>query len=58
MYMCVSYTVLEEVNHEREGQNINQDLIKSVVRIYEAMGMGGLDVYQVYLYLPLETMDF
>ena len=49
----VTAAVLEQVNHEREGQSINQDLIKSIVRIYEAMGMGGLDVYQDYLEEPL-----
>ena len=33
------------INQERENQQIDRDLIKKSVQIFEAMGIGSLDAY-------------
>jgi len=41
------------INEEREGKIIDKSLIKSVVELYESMGMGTLDAYNTDLEEPL-----
>ena len=37
--------ILALIEKERDGEFINKTLIRSIVRLYEEMGMGELDVY-------------
>jgi cullin 1 len=46
-------TILELINEEREGKIINKSLVKSIVKIYETMGMGSLRSYCNDLEKPL-----
>lgn len=41
------------INEEREGRIIDKSLVKSVVELYECMGMGTLDAYNADLEEPL-----
>mmetsp|Transcript_22281 Transcript_22281/g.55184 ORF Transcript_22281/g.55184 Transcript_22281/m.55184 type:complete len:741 (+) Transcript_22281:94-2316(+) len=41
------------INEEREGRIIDKSLVKSVVELYESMGMGTLDAYNADLEEPL-----
>jgi len=41
------------INEEREGRIIDKSLVKSVVELYESMGMGTLDAYNADLEDPL-----
>jgi cullin 1 len=43
------------INEEREGKIIDKSLVKSVVELYESMGMGTLDAYNTDLEEPLLT---
>lgn len=43
------------INEEREGRIIDKSLVKSVVELYESMGMGTLDAYNDDLERPLLT---
>jgi cullin 1 len=45
----VANAMLDLINEERDGSQIDRGLIKSCVQLFEAMGMGCLDAY---------TMDF
>jgi cullin 1 len=45
--------ILGLINEEREGKIIDKSLIKSVVELYESMGMGTLDAYNSDLEEPL-----
>lgn len=45
--------ILGLINDEREGKIIDNSLIKSVVELYESMGMGSLDAYNTDLEVPL-----
>jgi len=47
--------ILGLINDEREGQLIDKSLIKSVVELYEEMGMDTLDCYNSDLEEPLLT---
>mmetsp|Transcript_14790 Transcript_14790/g.20982 ORF Transcript_14790/g.20982 Transcript_14790/m.20982 type:complete len:773 (-) Transcript_14790:2160-4478(-) len=38
-------SILSLINEEREGNIIEKTLVKSVVELYESMGMGSLDAY-------------
>lgn len=37
--------ILAKINEEREGEIIDKTLVKSIIELYEAMGMGSLDAY-------------
>lgn len=41
-----SAALLALINSEREGNIIDKSLVKKIVELYEAMGMGTLDAYQ------------
>lgn len=41
--------ILELINDEREGKIIDKSLVKSIVELYESMGMGSLDAYNADL---------
>jgi cullin 1 len=41
--------ILGLINDEREGKIINESLVKSIVELYENMGMGSLDAYNADL---------
>ena len=41
----LSSSILNCINSEREGITIDQDLLRSCVELYEAMGMGTLEAY-------------
>lgn len=45
----VSNAILVLIDKERDGDQVNRDLIRSCVQLFEAMGMGSLECY---------TMDF
>lgn len=45
--------ILSLINDEREGKIIDKSLIKSIVELYEGMGMGSLDAYNSDLERPL-----
>ena len=45
--------ILELINDEREGKIIDTTLVKSIVELYENMGMGSLDAYNADLEEPL-----
>merc|ERR1719253_594595 len=45
--------ILASINDEREGKIIDKTLIKSIVELYENMGMGSLDSYTLDLEAPL-----
>jgi cullin 1 len=45
--------ILEFIQKERESQIIDTSLVKSIVELYEAMGMGSLDAYNQDLEIPL-----
>ena len=45
--------ILNLVNQHREGSMVDKDLIKSIVELFEAMGMGTLDSYCADLEAPL-----
>jgi cullin 1 len=45
--------ILGLINEEREGKIIDKSLVKSVVELYESMGMGSLDAYNIDLEEPL-----
>jgi len=47
--------ILGLINEEREGQIINKTLVKSIVELYESMGMGSLEAYNTDLEEPLLT---
>lgn len=48
--------ILSLINDEREGKIIDKSLVKSIVELYEAMGMGSLDAYNADLEEPLLEM--
>ncbi|EEC45924.1 CULlin protein 1 [Phaeodactylum tricornutum CCAP 1055/1] len=52
--------ILGLINDEREGQIIDKSLVKSIVELYENMGMGSLDAYNGDLEEPLlqSTREF
>lgn len=52
--------VLNLINDEREGKIVDKTLIKSIVELYENMGMATLDAYNVDLETPLleNTKEF
>lgn len=45
--------ILKLIDEEREGEIIDKTLVKSIVELYEAMGMSSLDAYTVDLEVPL-----
>lgn len=45
--------ILDLINDEREGKIIDKTLVKSIVELYENMGMGSLDAYNADLEEPL-----
>mmetsp|Transcript_502 Transcript_502/g.1078 ORF Transcript_502/g.1078 Transcript_502/m.1078 type:complete len:741 (+) Transcript_502:66-2288(+) len=45
--------IISLVNEEREGEIIDKTLVKSIVELYESMGMGSLDSYTNDLEQPL-----
>lgn len=45
--------ILTLINAEREGQIIDKSLVKSIVELFESMGMGSLDAYNADLEEPL-----
>jgi cullin 1 len=45
--------ILGLINEEREGKFIDKSLVKSIVELYENMGMGTLDAYNTDLEEPL-----
>eukprot|EP00733_Pompholyxophrys_punicea_P000047 Pompholyxophrys_punicea_v1_NODE_6_length_8794_cov_7.233894.p2 type:complete len:627 gc:universal NODE_6_length_8794_cov_7.233894:245-2125(+) len=45
--------ILGLINDEREGNIIDKSLVKSIVELYEAMGMGSLEAYNSDLEEPL-----
>lgn len=45
--------IIALVNDERDGRIIDKSLIKSIVDLYESMGMGSLDRYAADLEVPL-----
>ena len=53
MKVDVTKAILALINEEREGQIIDKTLIKSIVELYESMGMGSLDAYNNDLEEPL-----
>ena len=48
-----TYSILHLINSEREGEIIDKSLVKSIVELYESMGMGSLDAYNADLEEPL-----
>jgi cullin 1 len=42
-------SILGLINEEREGKPIDKSLVKSIVELYESMGMGTLDAYNADL---------
>mmetsp|Transcript_1513 Transcript_1513/g.2861 ORF Transcript_1513/g.2861 Transcript_1513/m.2861 type:complete len:727 (-) Transcript_1513:547-2727(-) len=52
--------ILSLINEEREGEIIDKTLVKSIVELYESMGMGGLEAYTADLESPLldSTRDY
>lgn len=52
--------ILQLINDERDGKIIDKSLIKSIVELYENMGMGSLDAYNADLEEPLlqSTREF
>mmetsp|Transcript_23586 Transcript_23586/g.33795 ORF Transcript_23586/g.33795 Transcript_23586/m.33795 type:complete len:737 (+) Transcript_23586:90-2300(+) len=53
MKQDASTAILELTNAERGGQIIDKSLIKSIVELFESMGMGTLDAYSADLEEPL-----
>mmetsp|Transcript_22385 Transcript_22385/g.52766 ORF Transcript_22385/g.52766 Transcript_22385/m.52766 type:complete len:742 (+) Transcript_22385:152-2377(+) len=51
----VTAAILGLINEEREGKIVSKELIKSIVELYESMGMGSLDAYNADLEEPLLT---
>jgi cullin 1 len=49
----VTASMLDEINAEREGREIGQDLLRSCVQLFEAMGIGGLGAYTSDFEAPL-----
>jgi cullin 1 len=49
----VTAAILGLINDEREGKIIDKSLVKSIVELYESMGMGSLDAYNADLEEPL-----
>jgi cullin 1 len=45
--------IIALINDERDGRIIDKSLIKSIVDLYESMGMGNLDMYNADLEAPL-----
>lgn len=45
--------ILTLIDEEREGEIIDKTLVKSIVELYEAMGMSSLDAYTADLEVPL-----
>ncbi|GAX29145.1 cullin 1 [Fistulifera solaris] len=45
--------ILSLINDEREGKIIDKTLVKSIVELYESMGMGSLEAYTADLEQPL-----
>merc|ERR1719498_1681463 len=45
--------ILSVIRQDREGEKIDKNLIKSIVALYEKMGMDSLDTYIVDLETPL-----
>uniref|UniRef100_A0A7S1VSX6 Cullin family profile domain-containing protein n=2 Tax=Grammatophora oceanica TaxID=210454 RepID=A0A7S1VSX6_9STRA len=52
--------ILALINSEREGEIIDKSLIKSIVELFESMGMGSLEAYVADLETPLleSTREF
>lgn len=46
-------SILHLINSEREGEIIDKSLVKSIVELFESMGMGSLDAYNADLEDPL-----
>lgn len=53
MKQPASSAILALINEEREGAIIDKTLVKSIVELYESMGMGTLDAYTSDLEEPL-----
>lgn len=49
MKVDTTTAILGLINEEREGKIIENDLVKSIVDLYESMGMGTLDAYNADL---------
>uniref|UniRef100_A0A7S2JV95 Cullin family profile domain-containing protein n=1 Tax=Leptocylindrus danicus TaxID=163516 RepID=A0A7S2JV95_9STRA len=47
--------ILDMVNQHREGSVIDKDLVKNIVELFEAMGMGNLEAYTADLEAALLT---
>merc|ERR1719253_371365 len=45
--------IISLIDEEREGEIIDKTLVKSIVELYESMGMGSLDSYTLDLEAPL-----
>lgn len=53
MKVDTTSAILGLINDEREGKIIDKSLVKSIVELYENMGMGTLDAYNADLEEPL-----
>mmetsp|Transcript_34148 Transcript_34148/g.38853 ORF Transcript_34148/g.38853 Transcript_34148/m.38853 type:complete len:739 (+) Transcript_34148:98-2314(+) len=53
-------SILHLINSEREGEIIDKSLVKSIIELFESMGMGSLDAYNADLEEPLlaSTREF
>jgi cullin 1 len=45
--------ILNLINSEREGEIVDKSLVKSIVELFESMGMGSLDAYNADLEQPM-----
>lgn len=53
MKLSIASAVVSLINDERENIDVDKGLIRSVVEIFEAMGMGSMDTYEQDLEAPL-----
>mmetsp|Transcript_8776 Transcript_8776/g.25246 ORF Transcript_8776/g.25246 Transcript_8776/m.25246 type:complete len:742 (+) Transcript_8776:140-2365(+) len=60
MHTETTGAILSLINEEREGRIVDKSLIKSIVELYESMGMGTLEAYDTHLEEPLlaSTREF
>ncbi len=48
-----SSAIISLINQERDGLEIDRDLVKLCVEIFEAMGNGTVEIYEMDLEAPL-----
>jgi hypothetical protein len=51
----VANAMLVIIDDERDGKDVDRDLLRQVVELFESMGMGSLDAYTADLEEPLLT---